>query len=273
MDPGARSAPEEAASAFEPLRDVLLQGRFVMAAGLEVPTQRYEFAVEREYGMLRFDLAGAQGAGWVAALRNFRLLDPEGREVVSAKGRDYEYAFPSALGDRPFTLATHARPIVGTYRMVFEGVSSPFDFTVLGLTDVAADFLLSDVLGKGQVRLWDLRGKVVLVETFHEWCEPCREEVHSLAPLYDEFPREAFEILLVDLAQAPEGDLRSLATRYGWTFWVGGDDGTVKPNYGGSKLTSFTIVDQDGLLAWRHDGFAVDPETVRGVVAGLLANE
>ena len=60
---------------------------------------------------------------------------------------------------------------------------------------------LTDIQGKSH-RLTDYRGKVVLVNFWATWCEPCRDEMPSMQTLYRR------------MGPASEGDLVVLAVNY-----------------------------------------------------------
>jgi thiol-disulfide isomerase/thioredoxin len=60
---------------------------------------------------------------------------------------------------------------------------------------------LRDVEGRPH-RLEDFRGKVVLVNFWATWCEPCREEMPSMNRLRAALAGRPFEVLAVNLAES-----------------------------------------------------------------------
>ncbi len=58
----------------------------------------------------------------------------------------------------------------------------------------ALDFTLTDLSGKSW-RLKQLKGKVVLVNFWATWCQPCRKEVPDLETLYKQFQPQGLLIL------------------------------------------------------------------------------
>jgi peroxiredoxin len=62
----------------------------------------------------------------------------------------------------------------------------------------APDFTLPGLDGK-IVRLSDFSGKVVLVNIWATWCQPCVAEMPSLERLYQQLKGENFEILAVSI--------------------------------------------------------------------------
>jgi len=59
---------------------------------------------------------------------------------------------------------------------------------------VINDFTLTDLQGKSWT-LQALRGKVVLVNFWATWCQPCRKEMPDLDALYQRFKDQGFVIL------------------------------------------------------------------------------
>ncbi len=54
-------------------------------------------------------------------------------------------------------------------------------------------------LGGGNVKLDGLKGKVVVVNFWATWCEPCREEMPSFEKLYRKMEGKPFELLAVSV--------------------------------------------------------------------------
>jgi len=59
---------------------------------------------------------------------------------------------------------------------------------------------LRDVAGR-EHRLADYRGKVVVVNFWATWCDPCREEMPSMQRLQDKLAGKPFAILAVDYGE------------------------------------------------------------------------
>jgi peroxiredoxin len=87
----------------------------------------------------------------------------------------------------------------------------------------APDFTLPGIDGR-DVRLSDYRGKVVLVNFWGTWCEPCKDETPALQAAYRNLSDQGLVIIGIDLANqertGAEGvdDVRAFTTRYGVTY-------------------------------------------------------
>ena len=70
----------------------------------------------------------------------------------------------------------------------------------LGLPQAAPPLLLNNLSGK-QVDIAKLKGKVVVVNFWASWCEPCREEFEELAQLQESYGPKGLVVLAVNLAE------------------------------------------------------------------------
>jgi peroxiredoxin len=72
------------------------------------------------------------------------------------------------------------------------------NFAQAKLNQAAPEFSLPSPDSK-MIGLSDLKGKVVLIDFWASWCEPCRENNPHLVKLYKKFHADGFEILGVSL--------------------------------------------------------------------------
>jgi thiol-disulfide isomerase/thioredoxin len=98
------------------------------------------------------------------------------------------------------------------------------------------------------------RGKVVLVNFWATWCEPCREEMPSIERLRASLEGRPFAVLAVNLAE-PEARIRKFLDSVPLRFAVLLDrDGQATRAWQAKLLPATYIVGPDGALRYRHIG-------------------
>ncbi|MDB4887473.1 MAG: resA [Gemmatimonadetes bacterium] len=98
--------------------------------------------------------------------------------------------------------------------------------------------------------LADYKGRVVLLNVWATWCEPCREEMPSIEKLHREFGPQGLSVVAVSLDDAgTESHIRDFVKQYGLTFEILHDPSQVtKKNY---QLTGFPetfIIGREGKI-------------------------
>ena len=71
---------------------------------------------------------------------------------------------------------------------------------------MAPDFELTNASGQ-KVTLAQYRGKLIFLNFWATWCEPCKEEMPSMERLYQKMQGRPFEILAVSLDTQPQKDI------------------------------------------------------------------
>src|SRR5690349_14127227 len=147
----------------------------------------------------------------------------------------------------------------GSYFGLPREVSVPAGVVVLKPGDQRADLQLPDVEGRSH-RLSDWNGKLVLVNFWATWCEPCREEMPLLDRTRSALADKGLEVVGIAIDEAPAvGDfLRTSPVRY--PILIGGE---ADPNqslvFGDTRsiLPYSVLVDRDGrILAQRAGSFS-----------------
>ena len=155
------------------------------------------------------------------------------------------------------------------------------------ITGAQAPAFSVTTLGGDTVSLSDYAGKVVLVNIWATWCEPCRREMPSMQRLYESLKAggggDDFEILAVsidrplglrDASGMIGGDLRAFAEQFGLTFPILHDPtGDIRYTYQTVAVPESFLIGRDGLIYkkvagetdWDH---ADNQELVRRLLAG-----
>jgi len=107
--------------------------------------------------------------------------------------RSMETAFQRDYADSPITgmLSQQIAAIDGQYQN-YQQTSSG--------TMAASEIALKNPAGT-ELRLSNLKGKVVLIDFWASWCAPCRKENPNVVRLYKKYRGEGFEIFSVSLDQ------------------------------------------------------------------------
>lgn len=110
----------------------------------------------------------------------------------------------------------------------------------------APDFALSDLDGR-TVRLANLKGRVVFVNVWATWCEPCRQEMPSMQALYERFGGDDFEMLAVSADTGDGADVRAFAESLALTFRVLRDpERQVSSRYRVTGYPETFLIDRNG---------------------------
>jgi peroxiredoxin len=111
----------------------------------------------------------------------------------------------------------------------------------------AMDFNCQDL--KGQI--WSLnkiKGKVVLLRFWADWCPYCRYEMPIIEKYYRKLNKDGFLVLAVNVKQSPEVAL-AFTAQLDITFPVPLDpDGTMAKRYGVYGIPTNLLIDRDGVI-------------------------
>lgn len=117
-----------------------------------------------------------------------------------------------------------------------------------GVGSPAPEFSLSDLSGNA-VRLANLRGRVVFLNIWATWCEPCREEMPAMQSLYERLHGADFEMLAVNADQDDRPGVERFVREHGLTFPVLPDpELTIADRYLVTGYPETFIIDRNGKI-------------------------
>ena len=117
-----------------------------------------------------------------------------------------------------------------------------------GRRPAAPHFDLTRLDRPGKLSLASLRGKVVVLNFWASWCDPCKTESPRLEAAWQRFRAQGVVVVGVD-AQDFSGDARSFMRRYGMTYPnVHDGPGNVLPKYGVTGFPETYFVARNGRL-------------------------
>ena len=129
----------------------------------------------------------------------------------------------------------------------------------------APEIVLKDLQGR-EVKLSDLRGKVVLLNFWATWCKPCKEEMPAMQAAYDKLRGEGFVVLAVNELEDTDKVIEHIRT-HGHTFLVVMDhDNRVANRYGVVGLPASFLIDQQGIVREHIFGNLLTEERITELV-------
>jgi peroxiredoxin len=135
----------------------------------------------------------------------------------------------------------------------------------------APDFSGKSLNGQGTVGLASLKGKVVIVDFWATWCEPCKKSFPKLQELYVKYKASGLEIVGISVDDDSK-DIAPFGSAHGAKFPLLWDDGKkIAGKYKPASMPSSYIVDKTGAIRFTHNGYHDGEEaTIEDEVKKLL---
>jgi len=129
----------------------------------------------------------------------------------------------------------------------------------------APEITLKDLQGQ-EVRLSDLRGKIVLLNFWATWCKPCKDEMPAMQASYDKLRGQGLVVLAVNELEDTEKVIEHIRS-HGHTFTVVMDhDNRVANRYGVVGLPASFIVDRQGIVREQIFGSVLTEDRIAEMV-------
>jgi thiol-disulfide isomerase/thioredoxin len=118
------------------------------------------------------------------------------------------------------------------------------------------DFSAHDLRGR-RISSPDLRGKVVLIDFWATWCQPCKKEMPGYQKLEDRYGAEGFAVIGFKLdTMADTEEPRAFATRLGIRYPLAIATDEIKNKFGGIEgLPTTFLYDRQRVLRQKIIGF------------------
>lgn len=128
-----------------------------------------------------------------------------------------------------------------------------------GSREAAPDFMLSDLNGQ-ELRLSAYKGRVVLLNFWATWCDPCRREIPRFVELQKKYRDRGFQVIGISL----DDDVKAVPPfyrDYKMNYPVAVGDAKLAESFGNILgLPVNFLIDRDGRIAARHLGEADIPQ-------------
>ncbi|MBX2858354.1 MAG: TlpA family protein disulfide reductase [Cellvibrionaceae bacterium] len=134
------------------------------------------------------------------------------------------------------------------------GLSASLSSHALDLKGKAKDFTLKSNSGRN-IRLSEMRGKVVMINFWAHWCGPCRQEMPHLEKIYQRYKDAGFTILGVHQDSDPKTAdkvLNDIPVSFPILYDT---TSKVSETYNVSAMPSTVFIDCDGNLKYLHRGY------------------
>jgi cytochrome c biogenesis protein CcmG/thiol:disulfide interchange protein DsbE len=120
---------------------------------------------------------------------------------------------------------------------------------LVGVGSRAPEFRATD-LGTGRtVTLADYRGKVLLLNVWATWCQPCRVEMPSMERLYRRLGGGDFKILAVSVDEQGDSVVTAFARELGLSFDILHDQSrAIERSYQTTGVPESWVIDRSGVI-------------------------
>lgn len=131
------------------------------------------------------------------------------------------------------------------------------DHALVGVA--APPFELSAPDGRGKVALSSYAGKVVIVDFWATWCEPCRQSFPAYQGLVDKLGGELV-VIGVSVDEEPDG-IPAFVKETGVRFPIAWDEGQgVSKSYRPPGMPTSFVVDKSGIVRFVHVAYRAGDE-------------
>jgi len=118
---------------------------------------------------------------------------------------------------------------------------------------LAPDFSLPNLTGQ-KLNLSSYRGKVVLLDFWATWCDPCRDEIPHFVELQKKYGDQGLQIIGVSMDDGPE-PVRDFYQRFKMNYPVVMGNAKTGELYGGVLgLPIAFLIGRDGRISAKHIG-------------------
>jgi peroxiredoxin len=136
---------------------------------------------------------------------------------------------------------------------------------------LAPDFSLPNLTGQ-QLQLSSYRGKIVLLDFWATWCDPCRVEIPRFVELQNKYGDQGLQIIGVSMDDGPE-PVRDFYQRFKMNFPVVMGNAKTGELYGGILgLPIAFLIGRDGRISAKHIG-AADTSVLEKEIVDLLRSK
>ena len=158
--------------------------------------------------------------------------------------------------------------LVGLYVMNWHRERSPSLRVTSTAHPFAPEFSLPQLSGE-TLKLSDYRGKIVLLDFWATWCDPCRDEIPQFVALQNKLGNRGFQIIGISMDDSPE-PVRDFYQQFKMNYPVVMGNAQIGELYGGILGLPITfVIGREGRIYFKHIG-ATDISLLNREIEGLL---
>jgi peroxiredoxin len=140
----------------------------------------------------------------------------------------------------------------------------------IGGTNLPAPDFAVETLDGDSLRLSELRGQVVLVNFWATWCPPCRLEMPGFQDVWEDYRDRGVTIVGLSVDRGVRSDVARWVRQREITYPIAFPTGATVRAYGGANvLPTSLLIDRDGRIVHRVEGFYAEP-ALRAAINRLL---
>lgn len=124
---------------------------------------------------------------------------------------------------------------------------------------------------KQNINLAKLKGKVVYLDFWASWCDPCRKSFPWMNDMHSRYDSNKFTIIAVNLDSSKK-DASKFLHKMPADFPIAYDpEGTVASKYNLKAMPSSYLIDKNGSLVYSHKGYREgDTAIIEKKIASLI---
>lgn len=126
------------------------------------------------------------------------------------------------------------------------------------------------------VRLSDFSGKVVVLDFYATWCEPCRAETPLLVKLQQQFGGQGLQIIGLNVGGDDDREkVPAFAKEFGIPYPLGFPDDDLSDHFlsDNENIPQSFVFDRNGVLVKRFIGYDPASGELAGTIQAALANK
>jgi peroxiredoxin len=145
---------------------------------------------------------------------------------------------------------------------------------LVGTGSPAPDFLAIDLHSGHPARLADYRGKVLLLNLWATWCQPCRIEMPAMERLSRRFTGTDFHVVAVSVDKDDSTVVSAFARQLGLTFDILHDQsGKIQDLYQTTGVPESFVIDRHGIIVKKVIGAVEWDSPVNDVLIRRLLDD